>query len=237
MMIKPIINSFEDASARKVCSLNIETPMLKNLKAEVKNCDNGGHQFITEIKNAYNKVLGFEAFSMHENTPTITGLYIQVDPEYRNRHHLGELLRLISIIELIENKVKNLKIFSKYNAIFFHAKYKFMPDITKFLERDIALNDIVANKTPKTETEAMQASELLRRATTNKSPEEQREMCKQANNIINNYIKKGFLGNNKEYKNDLFTFGMNMVLTRDEIIKNKDFFNELFAKHNIDYKI
>lgn len=237
MMIKPIINSFEDTSARKVCSLNIETPMLKNLKATVKNCDCGGHQFITEIKNAYDKVLGFESFSMHENDPSILGLYIQVEPEYRNRHHLGEILRLISIIELIENKARHLKIFSKNSAVYFHAKYKFMPDITQFKERDSVLKDIVANKTPFTKTEAIQASKILDDASITNSSETQRELCKQANDVINRYIKKVFSMGDKEYKKHPFSFGMNMMLTKKEILGNKDFFNELFAKHNIDYKI
>lgn len=236
-MIKPVISSLNTISTRKICSLDIETPLLKNLRARVSNRNNDGHEFITEIKTHLNKTLGFETFSMFENSPTITGLYIQVEPEYRSQYHLGELLRLISIIELMENQVKNLKIFSKDSAVFFHAKYKFMPDITQFSERNTALNDIIKNNSPKTKTETLQAVELLKRIAASNSAEEQRKMCKQANEIINSYIKKVFSGNDKEYKKHPFTFGMNMILTRDKIIENKDFFNELFAKHNIDYKI
>lgn len=237
MMIKPVINYFETTSKRKICSLDIETPLLKNLKASVRNSHNGGPQFVTEIKTPSNKILGLEEFSMRENYPTITGFYIQVDPEYRNRYHLGELLRLISIIELMENKVKNLKIFSKHTAIFFHAKYKFMPDITQFSERDNALKDIIINKILKTETETTQALELLKRAAASNSAEEQREMCKQANGVIDNYIRKLLSGSDSEYSKHPFTFGMDMILTRDKIIENKEFFNKLFAKHNIDYEI
>ena len=35
----------------------------------------------------------------------------------------------------------------------------------------------------------------------------------------------------------IFDSNMQMVLTKDQVIKEKDFYNKLFKKHNIDYEI
>ena len=34
-----------------------------------------------------------------------------------------------------------------------------------------------------------------------------------------------------------FDYGFNMKLTKENVIKNMDFFNNLFKKHGINYKI
>lgn len=236
-MIKPDIHFIDPSSKRKICSFAFETPMLKNLKARIRKTNDGTHEFITEIKNPQNKILGSESFSLYENDTDISGLNIVVNPEYRGKHKLGEILRLISIIEIIENNIKNFKIFSKDTAVFFHSKYKFLPNITQFGERDTALKDIITNATSQTQDNAKLAKELLMKSARSKLPSEQREFCKQANVIVADYIKKIISLGASEYKKYPFTRGMDMVLTNDELVKNRDFFNKLFANHGIDYKI
>ena len=59
---------------------------------------------------------------------------------------------------------------------------------------------------------------------------------KKTNDLINRYFNK--ISNKKEeYKNHPFKFGIHMKLTMENILKNKDFFNELFKKHKINYVI
>lgn len=237
MMIKPIISSFENANTRKICSLNIDTPLLKNLSATVKCSSYSGYQFITEIKNAYNKVLGFESFAMYQDNSTIDGLYIQVEPEYRRQYHLGEILRLISIIEMIENKIKALNIYSKNTAIFFHSKYKFEPNIKKFEERNRFLEHIASSKNGNAEAERTFAKELLQKTNQAKTSSEQIALYNPANSVIKSYIRKILSAGKEEYKKYPFPIGMDMCLTNENLIENRAYFNELFAKHNIDYQI
>ena len=225
MMIKPIISSFENANTRKICSLNIDTPLLKNLSATVKCSSYSGYQFITEIKNAYNKVLGFESFAMYQDNSTIDGLYIQVEPEYRRQYHLGEMLRLISIIEMIENKIKALNIYSKNTAIL------------KFEERNRFLEHIASSKNGNAEAERTFAKELLQKTNQAKTSSEQIALYNPANSVIKSYIRKILSAGKEEYKKYPFPIGMDMCLTNENLIENRAYFNELFAKHNIDYQI
>ena len=77
----------------------------------------------------------------------MTGQYIEVLPEYRQHNYFfGELLRLASIIELLENKLKQIEIYSKNTAVYFHSKYKFKPAIKNFNERDKVLESIIENE-------------------------------------------------------------------------------------------
>ena len=55
-------------------------------------------------------------------------------------------MRLSSIIEILENKVKNFNIVSKDSAIYFHSKYKFKPNISSFKERDMLLKTVANNE-------------------------------------------------------------------------------------------
>ena len=68
-----------------------------------------------------------------------------------------------------------------------------------------------------------------------KSAEEQREYCKVANGILGEYIAKAI--ETKTQDQHKFNHTMNMTLTDETIQKNKEFFNGLFQKHGIDYKI
>ncbi len=58
------------------------------------------------------------------------------------------MLRLASIMEIIENKSPFIYIFSKDTAVYFHGKYKFEPAIKAFKERNAALETIIQDKSP-----------------------------------------------------------------------------------------
>ena len=192
----------------------------------------------TFLKNKLGKILGSEDFNLETENGKATGLMISVEPEYRQKdYRLGEILRLASIMMLLENKIKEFEIFSKNTAIFFHSKYKFEPSIMTFSERSHALNDIIENCKNKVEYEDIykEASKLQKRELIETSPASQRELRTEVNNLLKLYIKR--VAKKKDYNSHPFRFGMRMTLTEENIKENKDFFNELYKKHGIDYKI
>lgn len=198
------------------------------------------YEVTTELRNRLGKVLGREVFSLEENCPNSIGFSISVEPEYRKKSfHFGEILRLSSIIMILENKIKEFEIYSKNTAIFFHSKYKFEPAIKQFSERDLALESMISNcQNNGAEYSEMQreAEELLNAAKVDDNAEKQRELCVKANQLLKRYFAK-VEETKGGYKSHPFNTGISMRLTDDAIIKSKNFFNELFKKHNIDYKI
>ncbi len=242
MLVKPkIINSAFDS---KLCSFKVDNPFLGELQLNSRvdyNC--GFKRMYLELVNVQKKLLGREELSVTDNYGRMLGLSIKVEPEYRNdtkqkNYRLGEILRLASIIEMIENKKNIFKIFSRNTAIFFHSKYKFEPDITNFEERNNTLETIAEDLSMGFEDLRKRASDYLAKAKMSQSkPEEQRRLCGLTNLLSLEYIRRIQKLGREEYKQHPFKYGIDMVLTRDKLIKNRAFFNELFRKHGIDYTI
>ena len=241
MLIKPkIINS--PCNMQKLCSFNVKNPILGDLQVNTRMEYNSGfRRLFIELTNAQKKVLGREELSIIDEYGKMIGLSIQVEPEYRNNnkrnYHFGEILRLASIIEMIENKKNIFKIFSRDTAIYFHSKYKFEPDITSFEERNHALESISMDNSLGFEDNKATAQKLLEKANSNITTKEQRQLCNQTNALLKEYIKRIQRLGKDEYKLHPFTRGMDMVLTHDRVIRNRAYFNELFKKHGIDYTI
>lgn len=194
---------------------------------------------ITELIDETGKVLGKEVLSFEKNKPDSIGMSIEVIPECRKKgFNFGEILRLSSIMMLIENKVKNFEIYSKDTAVYFHSKYFFEPAIKQFKERNYALQSVIRNcKNNEGFGEfENEAENLLETSLSNNDPACQRELCIKTNLLLKKYIKN-VLQTKDDYKNHPFNFGMRMKLTDDIIYNNKAFFNKLFEKHGIDYII
>ena len=195
------------------------------------------HYVVTELRNKTNKILGQEIFSLPEANRTSTGVIIKVEDEYQNKGwHFGEILRLSSIMAILENKIHEFEIYSKNTAVYFHSKYKFKPAIIQFQERNSTLESIVKYCGDEFREYGIKATELLQEVKNCTSNAKQRELCVKTNILTAEYIQK-VLQTKDEYKKHPFDKGMSMVLTDDEIKNNKDFFNGLFKKHNINYTI
>ena len=78
------------------------------------------------------------------------------------------------------------------------------------------------------------ARQLLEKIKQHQEPEIQRGAIKEANEITKGYIEKAL---ETKHGSEIypFSYGMGMELTKENIIKNKDFYNNLFAQHGIDY--
>jgi len=105
-----------------------------------------------------------ESLRLYRKEKEMHGIYIQTHERYRN-NSLAEILRLTSIITMLENNIQKFRIFALNTASGFHTKYKFKPELEEHWR------------------------------------------------------------------------GINMVLSKEDVIKNKQFYNELFKKHGIEYKI
>ena len=222
---------------RKLCDLISHNKELGELSLNTSRYEDISERYVTKLTDKNNKILGYEIFSFEDCDKDLFGYSIRVNPELRQKgFRLGELLRLSSIIELFENKMQKLKIYSKDTAIYFHSKYKFQPDITSFRDRDEALKSIINNPARGMENFIQSAKKLLEKLQQNKEPEFQRNTIKETNKRAKEYIEKALTSKDGD-KIYPFNYGMGMELTKDAIIKNKDFYNNIFKNHGIDYEI
>ena len=202
-------------------------------------CDEDDSKILTTIlKNKCGKELGKENFLL-KKVGFSYGVSIKTASEYRQKGYgIGEMLRLSSIIMILENKIKEFSIYSLPTAIFFHSKYKFVPAIEKDKERVASLNDVIKNCTNNENFKDIekQAQELLYKIEKNNNPACEKELYAQTNELITKYIQR-VLKKRGAYKEHSFKYGMNMKLTTKNILQNKHFFNSLFIKHKINYYI
>ena len=235
--IKPIITNVDANDTRKLCSLSIPNNKVGKLYLDVTMPQNGfGCHFISQLRDRFNKLLGYEEFAFYQGQKDISGLFIRVNDIYqRNGYNLGEILRLSSIIEILENKIKNFNIVSKSTAVYFHSKYKFKPNVTDFYERNQLLKGIIEDKSAGFEEISAKAQQLMNKIDSTSEATKQREYCEEANKLLYEYIQMG-LKDGAEQKHP-FNWVMGMTLTDENILNNRKFFNEKFLKHGIDYEV
>lgn len=205
------------------CFVRSEKDILDNFKETVKLyasdnstqhvAENTSH-FYTDIKQIYD-----------DNMNTIK------TSQYKRGY--GSIMHLCNIIELLENKCDEIIFPSFKKAIFFHAKLNFEPkinnikDIKKHLQKDILEKDLPSDM----KDFKKQALNIINDKTT---PQE--NLLKSGNSLINDFIqtiiKKGL--DREQY--GIFE-GFTMHLTKEKILNNKDFYNNLLKIFHIDYII
>lgn len=199
--------------------------------------------FLIELKNSFKKVFGTESLMIMPKSKKISGMNIETAEEYRatkkgRRHGFGELMRLTSIMEMLENKCNSISIFAKNTAIYFHGKYKFQPNITDKESAIETLTTIINDKSPSFKRLSDRAKNLYRLLEQSEtfSPEQKTLLFKKINSLVNTYIKKA-LAEGKGGKGHEFAKGMDMILTKEVVQKEKEFFNRRYKNQGIDYKI
>ena len=135
-------------------------------------------KFKTILIDNKNNIVGINSFQIYQNI--FNGCNMNTLINHNTHTGLGEIMRLTSIIDMLENNLNKIQILSISNAIPFHTKYKFKP-------------------------------------------------INYASATTNNKI---FETSKINYNKDL-----PMELTAKDIKADKRFFNQLFAKHKIDYRI
>ena len=231
--MKPLIENFSPNDCRKLFSLQLPNTSIGKLDIKMKEYSLPRDMFVTELIDSNGNKLGSDIFGL-SGEKDIFNYNIEIENPYKGKG-LGELLRLTTIIEMIENKVEQIRLYSKNTAIYFHTKYKFEPNIKSFSHRNEALKNISNNKILK--PFAQKASEILEKIekTDMFDYDKQCEHSRQANSLIKQYIQEVL--QSKKQKELPFDIGFDMKLTKESILKNLDFFNNLFKKHGIDYQI
>ena len=216
----------EDDSRKIFEPIKLHNEKIGDIFVKINHCQDHNN-FQIDIENKLGKNLGYEVISIdNDKSKKIEGYSMKVEDEYQRKNfRLGELLRLASIMEMMQNNSSHIKIYSKNTAIYFHAKYKFEPVMFDINERKNTLTTISKDKSPKFQDLAQQAHSLLKRL-----PKQETKV------LVNEYISRA-LKNEKPEKFHKFEKGMTMILTREQVLKNKEFFNKLYAKHGINYKI
>ena len=111
------------------------------------------NKFKTILINNKNNLVGINSFKIQGNTFNGCNMNALLN---NNKHTgLGEIMRLISIIDMIENNLQKIQIFSLSKAAPYHLKYKFKPinyqteklNFNKDLPMELTIQDIKANKT------------------------------------------------------------------------------------------
>lgn len=234
--LKPILKTASMGDSRIVNTLHTHSEIFGNLVTDTRIYNDGHNRLISEIKNRMGRRLGHEIFVLDTERKIMSGYYIEVEPEYRQRNYgFGELMRLSSIITMLENKMQQFEILSKNTAIYFHSKYKFTPNVIGFDDRDNILKSILQNCKNLPDEIAKRAQEFTERLKLNPSNEEKRAITRETNILAKTYIDR-VLSQNSQKENP-FIGAMDMKLTAEKIFENKDFFNNLLKKHGIDYKI
>lgn len=223
-------------SKKKLCSFSTYNKKLHKLITKTEKYQDENDMFVTTLETKSGKFLGKDVFSIPTAPNPMFDYNILAHPQFRNKNfNIGEILRLSSIIELIENNLPQINLCSKDTSIYFHAKYKFEPNITQFTETSRALESIINNPSNNVEMLISKAKTLIQKFNNSTSPEEKRAIRTSANILIKDYIETVLAKNN--YKQHPFNYTMDMKLTIEKIKENKHFFNALFRKHKINYQI
>ena len=143
---------------------------------------------------------------------------------------LGTGLHLLNVVEMLENKdIKEINLCATPNAIPFHIKFGFYPSSEFYEEIEPNIEVISKDEDSKFRRFAVAAKELL------SLPVEDSEKSRIANSLLYEYTKFAIL-----QKRDLqycFENSVPMVLKKETVLENKDFYNKLFRKYDIDYRI
>jgi len=242
--------SFEIINGNKVIkSLNAIDRASRpvNLKTRFCSGDIKVPHFTTEIRLKHSETpIAYNTFMISEEEKLFNGENMQVNKHLRRAFGYGELLRLASIIGMKENKLDKLSIFASSEAVPFHHKYKFYSDIPfqkDFIEE--LLMKISRQRNPKLAEAKYFAKNLMCKFETAGfcvSSGAVNKLLDEVNSLVENYLKT-VDKNNLKWESSIgesgvsFRTDIDMMLDWDTIVKNRDFFNEKFAHHGIDYSV
>lgn len=215
----------------------------KDIFVKVKTDNIRRNEFKTLIKANYSNSIAKTNFRLNKKLKILHCSTMDVFDKKQRGKGYGIIMHLTNIIELMENDFDKIRLMALPSAILFHGKCKFVPVLEDKNDIMNAMFDIARKKSDvykDLKPVIVKAGEYFDELYSTGGL-----LClnpnklKYANGIAKEYIE--IISKKKlspeERKKYTFNFVMNMELTKEEILKNKDFFNKLFKKFNIDYKI
>ena len=236
MLINPIITEVSSKDKTKICNYNLNHEKLGELEIKTYSIEDNSEMFNIEVLDNDKFVIGREILEIDDKKSGIFGFNIEVDRQFR-KNSLGEIMRLVSIIEMLENGKNEIEIVSMPSAIYFHSKYKFEPNIKMFSVRDEALLSCIKNQCKDMHQEQEEAVNLMTEIKGLRTAEEERNYCKIVSSFIKRYINKVLALPKERQVFYPFDYGFNMKLLKTTVQNNAKFINELYKKHGINYRI
>lgn len=160
------------------------------------------------------------------------GVTLAAEPR---REGLGELLNLAALIEFHKNNLNHFKVFSLKESIPFYTRYGFKIDSEDIDYILRGLKMVMKSKSPRLENLRRDADFFYPKiAGTQKSddPFLKERGCE----VISNYLMNISRNNNK-FDSSKLDQSSHMKFTDWEFETNRDYLNNLFDKHEINYKI
>ena len=200
-------------------------------------------KFYTSINKGILNNLSQNEFSIDLKNKTLEDETMRVFDINDRKKGYGAIMHLNNIIEVLENDLEKIELFSLQEAILFHAKYKFQPKVKNYED----IRDIMFCISQKNCDNFPELKKITQKAANffdslffmTMFDDKNKNIIQEANDIIQEYFdminsKKLSISEQEYYA---LNTSIDMFLTKDRILKNKDFFNKLFEKYNIDYKI
>ncbi len=219
----------------QLCSLKLEHNRLGQISANVRKVEGKDLRFKSEIFNSTRELIGYDEFSMINMLyGSMSDLYIESRKDLQDKDiGIGKLLRLISVMEMLKNKINVMKLYSVNTAIYFHSKFGFEPKINNAKERDAALFSIAEHPAFKDlHSKAEQYTQDI--ASENSNPAEMRP---KVNFLVKEFIDRVLKLGKGEYNNFPFEWGMDMQLSNKKIGEMQEFYNQAYKDCGIDYKV
>lgn len=200
-------------------------------------------RFCTSINKGELNNLSRNEFSINLKNKTLENKTMRVFEINNRKKGYGAIMHLNNIIEVLENDLEKIELFSLQEAILFHAKYKFQPKVKNYED----IKDIMFCISQKNCDNFPELKKVTQKAAnffddmfyTSILNNKNKDIIKESNDIMQEYFdtvnsKKLSISEQEYYA---LNTSIDMFLTKDRILKNKDFFNKLFEKYNINYKI
>lgn len=200
------------------------------------------------VKNAKDEALGGSSYLLSQKQKQINDVVMSVKYNGNKNKGIGTVLHLSHIMEMLENNLDAVKFYSIKDAVFFHSKLGFKPDIDNFFDLETVLYFLESNKSPGLQLFSEKAARLRNEirlclkenfirnenSDIDKKLTVETKIFDEGNCLIDRYIKVCEKLSSQE---SVFKTGFRMVLTREDVLKNRDFYNALFKKFDIDYQI
>lgn len=245
-MINPII-SFKQLATRRCEDKKIPVKYPVHLQNDTDFFvrtfpDSGNDKFLTSIDTKNLSNVAKNKFNINMNKHVIENGCMSVTEDKCKGQGLGVIMHLNNIINLMENNLERIELFSLPEAVLFHGKCKFSPDLSDYeviLDTMFCISQKDCKKFPELKPVVKAAGEYFDSVFEMRTSLYTEEKIKQANDIVQQYLD--IMSTKKLTKEEKQLYGFkeafDMVLTKEKILENKDFFNALFKKFNIDYKI
>lgn len=247
-LIKPQFAELNGVQVLKPFKLETQHKPIEVLVKQ--NLASNNTSFVTDIFEFDNpKRVATHTYFIDKLKNVFNGLNIETDYYHQNRGY-AELMRLVSIMLMKENNLKSNNIVSRFEAVPFHLKYNFNIDgiqtvqeagnwtsVSDALEQCKIWTYCFDKKMAQEITD--NSNQLLKRISGSENSDQlERDVCEFFEKFYKNISTKG-LGQTFAEEMNYYNLMSNiyMSLGMDKIQSNSKFFNELFAKHGIDYKI